>query len=279
VVERRKKNRSGNNKGKAACKKNARPRKRRPERREPAPQDSQPLENGGAAGPAPEEAPRIADLSSESLRVALPGELYQRSGQWWWRVKLPGEDRIKARLLLPEAGNGLIVDRETAEKAAVEMWEHTVGENAARQAKIESAEKIERLKAQFLDKVRHFTELVETANAKIEAETKARAEAEAKLARLAQAGAKMEDIEPPAQSASCNDQEPPSQAPAVSAAAPSDFSGKPETETETGTCECCGAMGIAVACLTRIDSGQALCPRCLAALHADVARVDSDTPD
>ena len=85
-------------------------------------------------------------------------------------------------------------DRETAEKTAFEMWEHALQENATRQLRRESTEKIERLKAQFLDKVRHFTELVETANAKIEAEAKARAEAEAKLAQMARtAEAKTED--------------------------------------------------------------------------------------
>jgi hypothetical protein len=53
----------------------------------------------------------------------------------------------------------------------------------------------------------------------------------------------------------------------------------PEPPLETGACQCCGAIGILMACLTRIDSGQSLCPRCLAALRADVARIDSDDAD
>lgn len=46
----------------------------------------------------------------------------------------------------------------------------------------------------------------------------------------------------------------------------------PPLLVETGVCECCGATGIAMTHLTRIDSGQWLCPRCLAALRTDATR-------
>jgi hypothetical protein len=44
---------------------------------------------------------------------------------------------------------------------------------------------------------------------------------------------------------------------------------------EVGVCECCQAAGVALASLRRIDSGQLLCPRCLAALRTDAVRIES----
>jgi len=340
VVERRKKNRSGGNKGKAAGKGRSRSRKTRLERKEsaathpeltaPKPEGRpDPAETGVSAGQAPEEPRPAPKASSETPKVTLPGELYLRTDQWWWRVKLPGEDKARARPLTPEGTKVAPGDRETAEKVAFATWEHAVEEHAAKQVKLESAEKIERLKAQFLDKVRHFTELVETANAKIEAEAKARAEAEAKLAEVLQAaGPSMEDggqrteggqrtgdrgqsiqqgavparqgeiapVDSAAVGAAAGASQtangrsegkpPPTQEaphgitiseprqPPLSNATPPSLSAAPPLET--GVCECCGATGVAMACLTRIDSGQSLCPRCLAALRADVARIDAD---
>jgi hypothetical protein len=269
-----------------------------------------PPENGGKEGQAPKDVPQPPDLASQAPQIALPGELYQRADRWWWRVKLPGEDKAKARPLKAEGAKAAAEDRVTAEKIAFEMWEHTLQENAARQIKLESTEKIERLKAQFLDKVRHFTELVETANAKIEAEAKARAEAEAKLAQMAQAAdSKTEDGGLPAPQGAPQAHEVESTAPPVSnpqgpivslpaptaepsPVAPSEDRGPhppaignviprdlaATPPLETGVCECCGATGIATACLTCIDSGQSLCPRCLTALRTDVTRIGSDEP-
>jgi hypothetical protein len=225
------------------------------------------LEEQDLREPAPAQ-----DSSPEGPRITLPGELYQRADRWWWRVKLPGEDKARARPLKLEGAKAAVDDREAAGKIAFEMWEHAVQENAVRQIRLESTEKIERLKAQFLDKVRHFTELVETANARIEAQTKARAEAEAKLAQMAQdtgprvpnSGPKTEAEELPApqndvQVGGIESTPPPAANPPL----------------EVGVCECCGVTGVALAYLKRIDSGQLLCPHCLAALRADTVRIES----
>ena len=31
----------------------------------------------------------------------LPGTIYLNKNRWWWKVQLPGEDKIKARPLKP----------------------------------------------------------------------------------------------------------------------------------------------------------------------------------
>jgi hypothetical protein len=246
---------------KGRCASRARPECNPNERPNP-PQDGR-LEAQGLKEPAPAQ-----DSSPEGPRIILPGEFYQRAGRWWWRVKLPGEEKAKARPLKPEGAKAAVDDPETAGKIAFEMWEHAVQENAVRQIRWESTEKIERLKAQFLDKVRHFTELVETANGKIEAETKARTEAEAKLAQMAQgrqpSAPKTEAEGSPALQDNLQLGEMESTTPAAA-----------NPPLEVGTCECCEVTGVALAYLKRIDSGQLLCPRCLAALRADATRIES----
>jgi len=274
MAERRRKTRANDNDGKGAAGKSPRRGKARPGRdpkERPDPPQEGPVagQNSGEPVPAPDSAP-------ESPRVTLPGEFYLQADCWWWRVKLPGEDKVKARPLKLDAANPAAGDRQSAEKTALEMWENAVREDAVRQIRLESTEKIERLKAQFLDKVRHFTELVETANAQIDTETKARAEAEAKLAQMTQSPEpraptsepKTEDKELPAPGTEAQARELENATPPAS-----------NPRVEVGACECCAAPGVAPASLTRIESGQLLCPRCLAALRADIIRIESTSAE
>lgn len=130
-------------------------------------------------------------------KVTLPGEMYERSGRWWWRVQLPGEDKTKARPLKPNGAKAAASDRDTAEQLAVEMWEDAVRAEGAKQITLQCTGKVERLKAQFLDKVRQLTEIVESAKGKAEAEAQARAEAEARLDSMVQAaGQQTQDTGP-----------------------------------------------------------------------------------
>ncbi len=170
----------------------------------------------------------------ETLRVTLPGKAYLRGNRWWWCVKLPGQEKARSRPLKAQGAKAAVSDRKAAEAVALEIWEQAVREQAERQAKAESSQTIAKLKAQFLDKVRHFTEITESAKAKAQAEAQARAQAELKLKQVAE-----------------------------------------QRALRTGSCECCGAAGVPVTKLRRIDSGQFLCPRCLEALRADASRAFS----
>jgi hypothetical protein len=369
VAQRQKKNK-GNGQSRETAGKRPRPRKGRPK-----PQGVHPhgaasarelseyhgLARQGSAEtvsrPSPKSTSSPGPEPQEASAAPLPGVFSTRAGRWWWRVQLPGEDKARARPLKAPGAKAATDDRKTAEQIAFEMWEHAVQDNAARQIRLESTEKIERLKAQFLDKVRHFTELVETANARIEAEERARAEAEAMLARMARAdrpwteppGPRQPDGGPPVvpglwpagSSQRTSEVEPQMTPPPPPAATPFAFEGRAQTppkpayaevhpassertepadgpsqtgpdapgaaipgpaapadpaapgvrptpstrnespkaetpppEIPTGACECCGATGIATTHLTGIDSGQLLCPRCLAAFQADLARLD-----
>lgn len=168
---------------------------------------------------------------AQSPRVTLPGTLYQRRGRWWWSVQLPGEDKARPRPLKEKGAKAAVRDRATAETLALALWEQAIREQAIVRIQAQSNQKIAALKAQFLEKVRHYTEVVASATAQAPIEVRAHAEAENRPG------------------------------PMTTPAAPA-----------TGVCGCCGSNGLPAAELQRIDSGQRLCPRCLAALRADAGR-------
>ena len=168
-------------------------------------------------------------MNGQPLKVSLPGTAYQRGQRWWWRVKLPGEDKPRARALKPEGGKSATKDRQTAARIAFKLWEQAVEEEAQRRARIDADEKISRLKAKFLHKMHDISQVVNRLSDK--EGIRIREEAD-------------EDI--PATGSACD----------------------PE---ETGTCDCCGADDVAASSLQAIDSGQWLCPDCLAALKEAAA--------
>ncbi len=210
-------------------------------------------------------------MQEQSWKVTLPGLLCKREGQWWWEVKLPGEDQARIRPLNVPAG----YDPEIARKAAVTMWEQAVVRDGAKQIILDWAAKVERFKSQFLDKLRHLTELVESATAKAQAEASARAEMEVRLNAVilaagfgSQAPAQQTTVPTPeALDSPVNPQ--------------ADVPHPPEIEahpapSELGLCECCGATGIPTADLERIDSGQFLCPDCLHTLRVAALQAELD---
>ncbi len=232
-------------------------------------------------------------MEEQTLRVTLAGTMYQRGNRWWWWVRLPGEDRARPRPLKMNGATAAASDRQTAETIAFEMWEQAIRQQATRQIEAQSEQKLAALKAQFLDKVHHFTEIVERATAKAEAEARARAEAEARLAQLLHdaAGRTGDGVPRAEQEAPVGDcllpQGDNSHSPDARSAIPDAATASTSAPSrglqptvddaapEVGCCECCGAARLPVAQLRRIDSGQWLCPHCLTALQADAARIQS----
>ena len=177
--------------------------------------------------------PKTAEQAEQ--RVTLPGRLFRRDKQWWWDVRLPGEDAPVARVLATDDAETSTEDIEVARQLAVQLWERAVTCLVEQRVRVESSETAAKLKARFLEKVRDFSQIVETTQARLEAEIQARAEAEAKLKALV---------------------------------------GRPPEETVV--CECCGSPGVPAGSAQRIDSGQLLCSECLAALHAEISRIDAE---
>ena len=51
----------------------------------------------------------------------LPGSLYQRNGRWWWKVRLPGEEKIKAQPLKPVGSRYATTDYAVAVECARQL--------------------------------------------------------------------------------------------------------------------------------------------------------------
>lgn len=212
--------------------------------------------------------PKASQTKGQPLKVTLPGRIYQRGTRWWWCTELPGDDKPKARPLKAQGDKAATENRQRAEEIAFEMWEQAVRDMAQRQVKTEADQKVAKLKAQFLEKVRDFTQVIERTGAKVEAEKQARIEAEAKLERLAAQPTPMDIvIEPRPVEVSVEPE--PLQVPVEPK--------RPEPTlkpVQTASCQCCNAGDIPITDLTQIDSGQFLCPDCLAALRMEAQSVE-----
>ena len=225
-------------------------------------------------------------MAEETFKAGLPGSLYQKSNRWWWKVKLPGETRLKDLGLKPKGARFATTDRAEAEELALRIWESTIRREVQAQARAEAREKAEsaakemaavraeadatvaRLKVKIMDtvanakaqceeKLRQSNVIAEQADKKVRAEADKRAAVEAgyeeELRRCKEALARAQE---PADA----ELQQPMQAEA-------------ELETTlvetkpTGTCDCCGRADVPEDGLTTIDSGHRLCADCLASLR------------
>ena len=65
-------------------------------------------------------------MVKKARKTRLPGSIYQNKNRWWWKVKLPGENKPKARPLKPVGSRFATTDRNVAEEVAREMWQRAV---------------------------------------------------------------------------------------------------------------------------------------------------------
>jgi len=187
-------------------------------------------------------------MAEKIHKAEPPGIIYQQGKGWWWKVRLPGEKRIRERALKPKGARFATEKIEEAQEIALGLWQAAIervakaevraqawamAKKKARahakeiaQIKAEADETIAMQKAVFAEKVGAYTKAVTEAQAKAKAQAEARAQAEAKLAEML------------------------------------------GSAVSTGTCECCGRDGVPEDELVRIDSGQFFCPDCLEALRA-----------
>jgi len=214
-------------------------------------------------------------MAKKPQKVALPGEVYQKNGRWWWKVKLPGESRLKARGLKPEGARYATKDWEQACELALAMWESAIAAQvrAAEQQKATektqaAAEEISRAKAEADKKV---AEIKAEADAAV---ASARAGAEQTVQRMKTEVVRMIDR------AKAECQQRLAQCEQSLARAREDLlaevSKREQAEAKLaeilsapklGTCECCQRSDVPEQDLTRIDSGQLMCPQCLSAMR------------
>jgi len=181
-------------------------------------------------------------MAKKSFEVSLPGSLYQKNNRWWWKVKLPGQTRLKATGLKPKGARFATTDRAEAEEVALGMWESAIRSEVQAQTRAKAREKakavagveaetaqtVARLKAKIME---YEEELRQCNEAIVQARELANAESE----RRKQAEAKLEEI----------------------------LGGM----KKTGTCDCCGKADIPEDELSTIDSGHRLCADCFASMR------------
>ena len=225
-------------------------------------------------------------MAKKSFKVSLPGSLYQKNNRWWWKVKLPGQTRLKAVGLKPKGARFATTDRAEAEQVALGMWESAIRSEVQAQARAkarekakavakemagveaEAAETAARLKAKIMDTVadakaqcqdrlRQCSEVTEQADQRVQAESEKRAAAEAeyeeKLRQCNEAIAQAQEL----------------------ANAESERRKQAEAKLEeivggmkkTGTCDCCGKADVPEDELSTIDSGHRLCADCFASMR------------
>jgi hypothetical protein len=221
-------------------------------------------------------------MTEKSFKVTLPGSLYEKNSRWWWKVKLPGETRVKARGLKPKGARFATADRDEAEKVAREMWESAIraevqaqvqaraGEKARASSeemakvKAEAAETVARMKSEVVamiarakaeceERLRLCNEAAAGAQARIRAESEKRAQAEERLMVESDKRAAVEE------KAMAESQK--------RAEAEAKLEEALSSARKTAACDCCGKAEIPENELSRIDSGQLLCSDCLRALR------------
>lgn len=168
----------------------------------------------------------MVQMKGQPFQVSLPGTAYQRGQCWWWYVKLPGEDRPRARALKPKGQKTTTKDLQTAAQVAFELWEQAVRDDAQRRVRIDADEKIARLKAKFLQKMHDVSQVVNRLPGRDGVEVGEKATG---------------NVQP--------------------------TTGSCDVEV-TMMCGCCESRDVPPTALRPIDSGQLLCPACLAELKA-----------
>lgn len=147
-------------------------------------------------------------MAEKSFKVSLPGVLYQKNNRWWWKVKLPGETRLKALGLKAKGARFATTDLAEAEEVALGIWESAIRSQVQALARAKAREKakavakemaavraeaddiVARLKAKITDtvanaktqceeKLRQCNAVTEQADERIRAESEKRAAVEA----------------------------------------------------------------------------------------------------
>ena len=135
-------------------------------------------------------------MAKHSPKVALPGQMYQKNGRWWWKVRLPGEPRVRARALKPNGARVAPKTRKVAEEVACERWRLSIeaetearvkseiqadAEKAVAKAKARVADAIAKVEAKCHEQLEAGAQALARAQEKARAEAAKRASAEAKL--------------------------------------------------------------------------------------------------
>lgn len=184
----------------------------------------------------------MADTQEIRPRATLPGIIYKKNGHWWWKVRLPGQDRIRCRSLRAKGASVGTKSRQQAGQIALHLWEEAL--------KAEVKKELENLsKEQACDPLPSPSD-------RLESQTITPGTSDICSEADNSQGEKTVLKQPHNDRVSV-----------ISALGQSDWFDSLNGMVDHAVCECCGQQDFFEEYLKQIDSGQRLCPRCYGAFQ------------
>ena len=184
----------------------------------------------------------MAHTEDISPRATLPGTIFKKNGRWWWKVRLPGQDRVRSRSLRPEGSRVGTRSRTQAGQIALRLWEEALTAQAQKDSK-------KTIYTNKQHRARIYTGKQEPARD---------ATPHTAASDIGDQSKKPTRLEPitsqPRHTAESTASEPPS--------GHLDWLDFLIGIEDHALCECCGQQDFFEEYLHQIDSGQRLCPRC-----------------
>jgi integrase len=96
-------------------------------------------------------------MSKKKTKHNLPGTIYKNGKRYWWKVKLPGEDKVKARPLVPAGAKMATTDYQVAIECAKLLLANSVFNT--KQPDISNISNIAQLCCAYLNHARQYYRL------------------------------------------------------------------------------------------------------------------------
>ncbi len=90
---------------------------------------------------------------NRNLKAKLPGTIYKNGNRFWWKVKLPGENKTKARPLIPLGSKVATCRKEVAFECANRLWAKAIFDQ---QQKIEHIHNLAELAAAYTNYAKSY---------------------------------------------------------------------------------------------------------------------------
>ena len=184
----------------------------------------------------------MANTEDISPRATLPGTIFKKNGHWWWKVRLPGQDRVRSRSLRPEGSRVGTRSRIQAGQIALRLWEEALTAQA----------KTERRKTVCTNNKHKAS--VPTSKQELPSDSAP----STRTSDICDQNKNSNRVEPIFSQAHCT----PEPTTPDHATGHLDWLDSLIGMEDHALCECCGQQDFFEEYLHQIDSGQRLCPRC-----------------
>jgi hypothetical protein len=202
------------------------------------------------------------------LKVPLPGTFFRRNQRWWWRVRLPGEARVKSRSLRPEGEACGTKDRETAEALAFDLWQQALVADTEARIRLEARHQAQERARAYADLVGRLSTRAGRLVARQESAPRHPSPRPTSKSR-------------PTPAQPTEGQTTPKRRPIPSPPHPILKIPSLDLETsivKTARCDCCTTPFIPEVELCQIESGQSLCSKCMYYLRDAGQRQQTNPP-